>query len=58
MGVKIISVPKEISELVRKREDARKNKNWKLADEIRDKIQEKGYGIDDTGKGPEIRKAN
>ena len=49
-----IKIPKEISELVNKREEARKNKEWDMADKIRDEIKEKGYSINDTNEGPEI----
>jgi len=37
----------EIEELIKKREDARKEKNWKVADEIRDKLKEMGYELQD-----------
>ena len=37
----------EIEELIKKREQARKEKNWKVADEIRDKLKEKGYELQD-----------
>ncbi len=41
-------VPQEILELVEQRKLAKVNKDWTLADEIRNKIQEKGYSIKDT----------
>ncbi len=41
-------VPQEILELVEQRKLAKANKDWTLADEIRNKIQEKGYSIKDT----------
>ena len=51
-----ITIPKEIQELVEKREQSRKNKNWKMADELRDKIKEKGYRIEDSSTGVRIKK--
>jgi len=52
-----IIISEEIKLLVEEREKARKEKNWKKADEIRRKINELGWQIDDTKEGPKIRKA-
>jgi cysteinyl-tRNA synthetase len=41
-------ISKEAEELIRKREEARKKKDWKRADEIRRQIQELGYALEDT----------
>lgn len=41
----------EILELINKRTEARKNKNYKLADEIRDTLKEKGIILEDTSEG-------
>lgn len=41
----------EILELIEKRTEARKNKNFKLADEIRDTLKEKGIILEDTQEG-------
>lgn len=46
----------EIYELVKKRNDFKKNKDYKKADEIRDLIKQKGYIIEDTPKGPKVKK--
>ncbi|MFA5173663.1 MAG: cysteine--tRNA ligase [Candidatus Pacearchaeota archaeon] len=51
-----INIPKEIKELVEERETARSEKNWKLADELRAKINKLGYKIDDTNEGVKITK--
>ncbi len=40
-------IPEEILELANMRKKARDNKEWKLSDELRDKIKEKGYIIKD-----------
>lgn len=39
-------------ELISEREQARKNKDWKLADEIRGKLLKKRVVVEDTAKGP------
>ncbi len=52
--VKPIKIPKEITELVEKREECRKKKDFKKADEIRQKIEKSGYLIEDTAKGPKL----
>lgn len=53
--IKKLSIPQNIRELVRKREDYRKQKNWQEADKIRKKIEGMGYKIEDTQKGPKIK---
>lgn len=42
---------KEIEALVEKREQARKNKNWSVADSIRDQLKSMGIILEDTPKG-------
>jgi len=49
-------IPKEIKELVKIRENYRKRGEFKKADEIREKIKEMGYWIEDTKKGSKIKK--
>ena len=44
-------IPKEIQDLANKREIARKNKNFKESDLLRDKIKSLGYLIQDTDNG-------
>ena len=44
----------EIMELVERRSAARKEKNWALADQIRDQLAEKGYEVKDTPQGPKV----
>lgn len=50
------TIPKEMEELLQQRESARKAKEWKKSDELRDKISENGYRIEDTPKGPRLKK--
>ena len=42
---------KEAEELINRREDARKNKDWKTADQIRDQLKTMGIVIEDTAQG-------
>ena len=41
----------EIESLIKEREIARQEKNWKRADEIRDELKSKNVIIEDTAKG-------
>lgn len=41
----------EIERLIEERQQARKEKNWKLSDEIRDKLKEMGIELQDTPQG-------
>lgn len=50
-----IEVPKEIQALVEKREEARKKKDFKLADKIRDELKSRGYLIEDSKEGIKIK---
>ncbi len=52
-----IEVPQEIQELLNKREQARKLKDWKTADNIRNELKEKGYEVLDTPEGVKIKKS-
>ncbi|MFQ6614061.1 MAG: cysteine--tRNA ligase [Fidelibacterota bacterium] len=45
--------PEEILALVAKRQEARKAKNWALADELRDQIKTLGWLVKDTPRGPQ-----
>lgn len=41
----------EIEELIEKRTEARRNKDFKTADEIRDKLKDMGIILEDTPQG-------
>jgi len=51
-----IKIPDEVKKLVEEREIARNSKNWKKADEIREKINKKGYLIEDKKEGVAVKK--
>ena len=50
-------IPPELQEAFEKRQQARKDKNWQLSDELRDFIHERGYLIEDTPHGVRLKKA-
>jgi len=52
-----IAISKEIKDLAKQREDARKENNWKLADELRNKIKNLGWKVDDTSDGAKLKKS-
>jgi cysteinyl-tRNA synthetase len=49
-------IPEEVLELAGLREAARKNKDWKAADELRGKIAALGYAVTDHADGPKIER--
>lgn len=54
--VKKTETPKEIAELLREREILREDKKWARADQVRKKILEMGYIVEDTASGPKLKK--
>ncbi len=54
--VKSLTIPIEVQKLAEERELARKNKDWKKADELRERILQLGYMIGDTKEGYVISK--
>lgn len=49
-------LPKEIENLVKEREGARKRGDFKKADEVREKLKHSGYLIEDVGEGYRLKK--
>ncbi len=47
-------IPPDIESLVLKRESARNRQEWKLADELREKIKSRGYELLDTSEGVKL----
>jgi cysteinyl-tRNA synthetase len=50
-------LPDDIQELANKRQQARKAKDWKKSDELRDQLNNAGYLVNDTTSGQIIKKA-
>ena len=50
------AIPAEVQALVDERAEARKNKDWKRSDELRDQIKAMGYILEDTKAGQKVRK--
>jgi cysteinyl-tRNA synthetase len=49
-------IPKEIADLLSKREESRKSKNWIESDAIRSEIEDKGYKVEDFPDGVKVEK--
>ena len=49
--IKDFEIPSEIIEIAEKRKEAKKNKDFKLADELRNQIKEKGFEVVDEKYG-------
>ena len=50
-------IPAEVLDLIEQRKAARKEKNFALADELRDKITALGYIVEETRQGTVVKKA-
>jgi len=51
-----VVVPEDVKSLLEQRQAARKAKDFKRADAIRDELKAKGWVIEDTPKGPKLKK--
>jgi len=49
------TIPTEIKQLVKERETARKNQEWQKSDEIRQRIERKGFVVQDSKDGPVVK---
>jgi cysteinyl-tRNA synthetase len=49
-----IAVPAEVAQLAEERQNARREKNWKRSDELRDQISELGWEVRDTKDGQKL----
>jgi len=50
------NIPEEIKRFAEEREKARRNKDWKKSDELREKIKNKGWQINDIKEGYILKK--
>ncbi|MBT4445589.1 MAG: cysteine--tRNA ligase, partial [Waddliaceae bacterium] len=48
--------PQDLLDALEQRQQARNDKDWKRADELRDIITSRGYTIEDTPKGARLKK--
>jgi cysteinyl-tRNA synthetase len=55
-NLKLDEIPAGVIKIAGEREEARKNKDFKLSDELRKKINELGYDVKDTSAGQKISK--
>ena len=53
-NLKVSRPPAEVLKLLEEREEARKDRNFALADEIREKIKQLGWQINDTPSGAQL----
>jgi len=51
-------VPAEVNRLVERREEARKARDWRVADSLRVEIEQRGYQVQDTPEGPRLSVAS
>jgi cysteinyl-tRNA synthetase len=51
------NIPSKVKQLVKKREELRSQKKFNQADKLRKDLEEMGFRIEDTKKGPKIRRA-
>lgn len=51
-----IEITDSIRTILKEREKARENKNWKKADMLREELNKMGYAINDTSEGPKLTK--
>ena len=49
-----VAIPDEVAELAHQRENARREKNWKRSDELRERIAALGWEVRDTKDGPKL----
>jgi cysteinyl-tRNA synthetase len=49
-----IAIPAEVAQLAEQRENARREKNWKRSDELRDRISALGWDVRDTKDGQKL----
>jgi cysteinyl-tRNA synthetase len=50
--IEVAEIPKEVENLVAEREEARKRKDWKRADALREEIKKLGFLVEDAAEGP------
>src|SRR5215210_1484982 len=51
-SIDVLKIPREVGEKIRRREAARRKKDWTTADQIREDLLAMGWAIEDTPGGP------
>jgi len=54
--VKSLEIPQKVMDMIKEREELRRQKRYHLADQLRNKIKKMGYNAIDTKKGTDIKK--
>jgi cysteinyl-tRNA synthetase len=49
-----VAIPHEVTQLAEERENARRQKNWKRSDELRERISALGWEVRDTKGGSKL----
>src|SRR5712671_5738141 len=49
-----VTIPDDVAQLAEERENARREKNWKRSDELRERISTLGWEVRDTKDGPKL----
>jgi cysteinyl-tRNA synthetase len=49
-----VAIPDEVARLAQERENARRDKNWKRSDQLRERISALGWEVRDTKDGPKL----
>src|SRR6059058_4000989 len=52
-----VVIPQEVAQLAEERENARREKNWKRSDELRERISALGWEVRDTKDGPKLTRS-
>jgi cysteinyl-tRNA synthetase len=53
----IVAIPHEVTQLAEERENARRQKNWKRSDELRERISALGWEVRDTKDGSKLTRS-
>ncbi|MCB1256374.1 MAG: cysteine--tRNA ligase [Microthrixaceae bacterium] len=55
LNTETVEVPEAVTSLASQRDEARANKDWALADQLRDEITAAGWSVEDSPDGPVLR---
>jgi cysteinyl-tRNA synthetase len=52
-----VAIPDEVAQIAQRRENARREKDWKRSDELREQISALGWKVRDTKDGPKLTRS-